>query len=233
MAWRRLDTLAALCGVLALLSCSSDATKNRHIRYMAVGASDAVGVGATPLSNGYVFQIRDALERGRDVDLLNLGIPGANVSAILQAVHVALRAGARPDLVTIWVGANDVIDGVDADDFEDDLDEMLEEIEDRTKSDIVIADIPDLTQLPRFRDHPVRSVTRERIEDFNDAIADQAQDHDASLVRLSEEEVEERFVSDADGFHPNDRGHRRIAELFLRQIRPLLAWLAEGSPAPL
>ena len=223
--WRRLGKPAALCGALALFSCSSDAPQDRHILYMAVGASDAVGVGATPLTNGYVFQIRDELERGRDVELLNLGIPGANLRAIRQAVHVALRAGANPDIVTVWVGANDLIDGVDEDDFEDDLDAMLEEIEDRTDAAVVIADLPDLTQLPRFREHPQPSVTPERIEAFNEAIKEQADEHDAALVRLSDEEVEERYVSDSDGFHPNDAGHRRIAELFLRAIRPLLAAL--------
>ena len=37
------------------------------------------------------------------------------------------------------------------------------------------------------------------------------------LVQLSDELVDERFVSD-DGFHPNDAGHAAIAEQFLDAI---------------
>jgi len=130
----------------------------------------------------------------------------------------------------IWVGANDIIDGVDPKDFEKQLDNMLGRLED-TKAFIAIADIPDLTELPRFRENPTKTVTRKRIGAFNDAIKRQANDHGAALVRLSAEEVEDRFVSDADGFHPNDRGYRRIAELFLKVIEPEVAAIGRPRPA--
>jgi acyl-CoA thioesterase I len=219
---------AAGLAVLALLSaCSSSPPEHaddRNLLYMAVGASDAVGIGAThPLRNGYVFRIRDELEKGWDVRLLNLGIPGARTAAIKDAVQLALRSGTDPDLVTIWVGANDLIDGVEPDEFQDELNELLDALADRTDAAVFIADIPDLTQLPRFREDPIRTVTRNRIEEFNEAIAEEAAEHGATLVPLSEEEVEDRYVSDEDGFHPNDAGHRRIADLFLRAIRSLLA----------
>jgi lysophospholipase L1-like esterase len=227
---------AKVAGLLlstVLLACSSsepERAEDRNILYMAVGASDAVGIGATPLTNGYVFKIRDELEKGWDVRLLNLGIPGARTGRIEDAVRLALRSGANPDLATVWLGANDLIDGVEADEFQDQLDELLDALEDRTDAALFIADLPDLTQLPRFREDPIASVTRERIEEFNEAIAEEAADHDATLVPLSEEEVEDRYVSDEDGFHPNDAGHRRIADLFLRAIRPRLA--AASPPQP-
>jgi acyl-CoA thioesterase-1 len=231
----RLAAQATGWPVLAfLLACSSSSPElpeDRNILYMAVGASDAVGIGATPLSNGYVFKIRDELEKGWDVRLINLGVPAARTGRIEDAVQLALRSGADPDLVTIWVGANDLIDGVDPDEFQDQLDELLDALEDRTDAALFIADLPDLTQLPRFREDPSANVTRDRIEDFNEAISEEAADHDATLVPLSQEEVEDRYVSDKDGFHPNDAGHRRIADLFLREIRPRLA--AASPPAPL
>jgi lysophospholipase L1-like esterase len=99
-----------------------------------------------------------------------------------------------------------------------------------TNAFIAIADIPDLTQLPRFREDPSPSVTSGRIDAFNDAIHEQATEHDAVLVRLSDEQVEDRFVSDIDGFHPNDLGHARIAELFLDAIEPSLTG-ASGAAA--
>jgi lysophospholipase L1-like esterase len=214
---------AIIAALFVMAGCASHRLEEDGILYMAIGASDAVGVGARPLSNGYVFRIEDALEdRDKNVHLLNVGVPGANLDTLADAVQVALRVGAEPDLVTIWVGANDIIDGVDPEKFEDELDNLLDRL-DQTDAFIAIADIPDLTELPRFREDPVATVTHRRIDAFNNAIEGQAEEHEAALVQLSEEEVEERFVSDVDGFHPNDRGHRRIAELFLEVIEPEVA----------
>jgi acyl-CoA thioesterase-1 len=192
------------------------------LSYMAIGASDAIGVGATPLTNGYVFKIEDALEnRGTDVQLLDLGIPSANLNTIADAAQLTLRLGAEPDLATVWVGANDIIHGVDPAAFEQQLDHLLHDLNE-TNAFMAIADIPDLTQLPRFRENPNPNVTNGRIDAFNDAIHQEAAEHGAVLVRLADEQVEDRFVSDIDGFHPNDLGHARIAELFLDAIEPSL-----------
>ena len=215
--------------ILFITGCANHRLDEDEIVYMAVGASDAIGVGATPLTNGYVFRIEDALgQEDKNVHLLNIGIPGADLDAIANAAKTALRLGADPDLVTIWVGANDLIDGADPDEFEAELDDLLDRLE-NSEALIVIADLPDLTQLPRFRAEPLETVTLRRVDAFNRVIRDQAEEHDATLVRLSEETVEDRYVSDIDGFHPNDRGHRRIAELFLEEIEPEIADAVDRS----
>jgi lysophospholipase L1-like esterase len=191
--------------------------------YLAIGASDAAGVGAEPLTNGYVFQIADELdERIDEVFLAPLAIPGAGTAQLDAALAQLLATGVEPGLVTVWTGANDLIRGEDADDFEGELEDMFERLRERTDGVIVAANIPDLTQLPRFRDDPSEDVTRERIEAFNEAIAEQAADHDALVVDLYAQPVEDDLVSDEDGFHPNNEGHRRIAEEFLEVILPAL-----------
>ena len=61
-----------------LLDLDLSALFDNDLLYMAIGASDAIGVGATPLTNGYVFKIDEALDdRDTDVHLLDLGIPSA------------------------------------------------------------------------------------------------------------------------------------------------------------
>jgi lysophospholipase L1-like esterase len=124
--------------------------------------------------------------------------------------------------VTVWTGANDVIQGRDADDFADELEAIFERLRDRTDGVVVVANIPDLTELPRFQDDPDDDVTQERIEEFNEAIAAQAENDDVLLVDLYSEPVEDDLVSDRDGFHPNNDGHRAIADRFLEVILPAL-----------
>jgi acyl-CoA thioesterase-1 len=218
----RFMVLAALAMSLGACAGGSPEPPDRII-YLAIGASDAAGVGATPLTRGYVFRIADELDQRVDqVFLAPLAIPGADTEQLDAALELFLESEIEPKLVTVWTGANDVIRGEDADDFEGELEDMFERLRDRTDGVIVAASIPDLTELPRFREDPDDDVTRERIEEFNEAIAAQAEDYDVLVVDLYAEPVEDDLVSDEDGFHPNDEGHRRIAEEFLEVILPAL-----------
>jgi lysophospholipase L1-like esterase len=218
----KLMSLAALA--IGLCACASTPPEpSDRIVYLAIGASDAAGVGAKPLTDGYVYLIADELDRRVDqVFLAPLAIPGAGTKQLDDGLELLLESKIEPNLVTVWAGANDVIRGEDADDFANELEDMLDRLRDRTDGVIAVANIPDLTQLPRFREEPDEDVTRERIKDFNDAIADQVEDHDALLVDLYSEPVEDELVSDKDGFHPNDEGHQRIADEFLKVILPAL-----------
>ena len=101
------------------------------IRYTALGASDAVGVGASvvciPLTQcdngtGYVPQLAQRLRTSREVRLTNIGIPAAVLSPTIQ--QLAQAAGrdvpaniidrempfiaADTTLITILAGPNDV-----------------------------------------------------------------------------------------------------------------------------
>ena len=220
---RRMLPVLAMLGA-GLGACGGGATVMEtpdRIVYLAIGASDAAGVGAEPLTRGYVFRIADALdERVDQVFLAPLAIPGATAQQLDAALELFLESEIEPNLVTVWTGPNDVIRGEDAGDFEDELTELFERLRDRTDGLVVAGNIPDLTQLPRFRRSPDDDVTRERIAAFNEVIAEQADEHDVLLVDLYGEPVEDDLVSDADGFHPNNEGHRRIAEEVLEVILP-------------
>ncbi|MGP1395632.1 MAG: SGNH/GDSL hydrolase family protein [Inquilinaceae bacterium] len=215
----RLRGLCTMLACLPLLACGGGALDEERLSYLAVGASDAAGIGAIPPTDGYVFLIRDALaDRGRDVTLLNLGIPAANTDLLRDTVDTTVEAGARPALVTVWVGANDIIAGIAVEKFEVELEAILAAVQDRSDPLIVIANIPDLTELPRFERKPEPTVTEDRVEAFNEVIEDLADEYDAILVGLFDEGIEDDLVSDIDGFHPNNDGHRRIAEEFLDVI---------------
>jgi lysophospholipase L1-like esterase len=194
-----------------------------RIVYLAIGGSDVAGVDADPLTRGYVFRIAEELdERVDQVFLTPLAVPNGPAEQIDTALELILDSGLEPNLVTLWTGPNDVIRGEDVDDFEDELEDIFGRLRDRTDGVIVAANVPDLTELPRFRDDPDDDVTQERIEAFNEMIAEQAEDYDVLVVDLFGEPVEDDLVSDADGFHPNNEGHRRIAEQFLEVILPAL-----------
>jgi lysophospholipase L1-like esterase len=216
-------TIGLVVGFLAFV-CGCDDSSEADINYTALGASDAFGVGATPLTNGYVYLVEEGIEQrtAEGVDLDNLGIPGAEIGEI-DNLELQLLRTSPPDLITISTGANDLIDGDSIDGFESDLNGMLNKL--RTAAPqavVVLSNIPDLTKVERFVENPDRNVTTDRLLGYNGAITRQASAHNAYLVDLYAIPLNDSLVSDVDGFHPNDRGHRVIAHEFLKVIEPLL-----------
>jgi acyl-CoA thioesterase-1 len=225
MAYLRPNLPVLLCSVLLLFQlsgCSSSSATREDILYLAVGASDALGIGASPLRNGYVYRIRDELEQQtrRNVRLLNLAIPNGTTRELRQALASFGGKALKTDLVTIWTGSNDLIRGQAPQDFEIEFGALLRELRGDNPAFIVVADIPDLTKSPRFRIMPSPTVTMGRIAAFNQVIERQAGALQIPIVRLSREPITDDLVSEIDGFHPSDKGHRQIAQLFLKIILP-------------
>ena len=190
------------------------------VNYLALGASDAFGIGASPITRGYVYRIKDGFEdRGRRVSLLNTGIPTADIPAIKKASKKALKRDVDYDLVTIWVGANDLIGGGKVNEFEEDLASMLARLRDKSKAFVVIMNLPDLTTVKKFREDPDNDVTKKRVDAYNAAITRQANKYKVPIVDFYKAAPGDMLVS-KDGFHPNNDGHQKIADLYLKFILP-------------
>ncbi len=203
---------------LSLITGCGSSDSNSDIEYVALGASDATGFGASPLTNGYVYLIEERLQaKGLSTELTNLGIPGAEVGDI-KTLALSETIREDPDLITIFTGANDLIDGDSVISFEEDLVSIIKKIKEETTAFVVIATIPELTKLERFSDGSDSDVTTLRITQFNQAIIRTANNFNLPIADLSQINAG-KYTAD-DGFHPNDGGHRIIAEVFLSIIEP-------------
>ncbi|HET8722547.1 MAG TPA: SGNH/GDSL hydrolase family protein [Nitrospira sp.] len=210
----------ALCCVL-LAACGGVKERPIQFIYLALGASDATGVGALPLTEGYVYLIARELDRQiHGVFVLNLGVPGARIDLVKEQARVAKQLGTKTDVVTLWTGPNDVVNGDDPKTFQDQLRGLLGIVKENISPTIVVANVPDLTMLPRFRTSPNPSVTVARIDAFNRAIAEETRAAGGALVDLHASPVRDELVFDVDGFHPNNAGHREIARQFLQVLLP-------------
>ena len=213
--------LVVVC--LNLVGCASAPDAPPTYLYVALGASETTGVGAYPITNGYAYKIKDEVEKHfPKTVLLNLGVPGGRIPQIYAQFQDESVLNFKPHLVTVFTGANDLVAGNDPQDFQTDLRRMLKAFRQEPGTVIVIGNLPDLTKLPRFREAPRTNVTRERVMAFNKVIAKEATEAQAQVVDLFAEELGDMLVSDLDGFHPNNEGHRKLAKLFLQKVLPLI-----------
>lgn len=200
------------------------ATPRSSVRYVALGASDAVGVGATPATS-YVADLIAKLPKGSYA--LNLGISGEDLrDALIQEVPQALSA--HPTVVTIWLSANDFKDCVPLDQYSTDLNSLLGQLQSKTQAQVFIANLPNLTQLPAVQDKTalgpcLQDATSDQIKtqvaQWNATIAQAASAHNAVLVDLSTGDLAANpsYISD-DGFHPSAAGYAALASIFWQAI---------------
>jgi lysophospholipase L1-like esterase len=203
--------------------CSKAPLGHDKFVYNAIGASDVLGVGAFPLADGYTFRIQGELQdQGREVALVSIGVPAANTDIIADIVEAAVENGLNAELATVWVGANDLINGIPVETFALELDALLSLLQEGMSAYVVLANLPSLPDLPGFVEAPLPEVTNERIRQYNTIIENHAAAREIPLVDLSDDAIEALLVSDFDGFHPDDDGHERLAKLFMNVIRPAL-----------
>ena len=189
-------------------------TATRPAVYVALGASDAVGVGATyPANESWPALVRRALPA--ETRYLNLGISGATLGDVVaQELPPALDA--QPTVVTLWSGVNDLRARVPLATFTAQLDQLLGQLRSAEPPPLVVVlTIPDLRRLPAFA--VVEPALLDRTaRAWNAAITAQAQAHGALVVDLyapAADLVQHPEYISGDGFHPSSAGYRRIAEL--------------------
>jgi acyl-CoA thioesterase-1 len=191
------------------------------ITYVALGASDAVGVGSNqPGSQGYVPLIATHLPKGSH--LVNLGISGIRVrEALTEELPIALATS--PNLITIWLVANDFVGGVSYTDYIHDLNTLLAQLRASTRASLFMADLPDLTRLPAFSSLNSAQKARmlQQIQHWNAGIATLARQYNVTLVDLyshdSQLTAHPEYIS-GDGFHPSPSGYVQLANIFWQAI---------------
>ena len=187
----------------------SETKRPTPVIYVALGDSTGVGVGALK-GGGYVARLFERIERERPGSrLVNLCVSGATTADVLRG-QAGRVGGARPTLVTLGIGINDVTRGVEPEQFARNYEQIVARVREQTDAPIVVTNVPDVSFAPRVPAF-MRDEVRRRIQLFNASLAGVAERHGLTLVDsyTSSHEVipnHPEFFS-PDGFHPSDEGY--------------------------
>lgn len=217
--------LLAGCGVSSPQTATTDPvlpsvpTVPARFTYVAIGASDAFGVGASdPTTQSWPAYIDQSLPP--DVRFINLGIPGVTIhQALAQELPVALSV--HPNLVTIWLGVNDLQAAVPLAQYQHDLDSLLTALATNTHAQVAVGNLPDLTLLPAFIDQDPTTLTK-TIAAWNQVIASEVRQHHDLFVDLYQSSAalaQHPEDISSDGLHPTEAGYQLIAATFVQVLR--------------
>jgi lysophospholipase L1-like esterase len=204
-----------------------------------VGASETAGWGAGNFRTESWPQVLLDLALP-DFRLVNLGLPGATVERAIERELPKLKR-ADPDIVTVWLNANDIFQGVSPARYRRDFAHLLRVIDRTDPQQILVANTPPLDTLPAYRacrpdppeggpfcflgnSLPAPPEMRALVGRYNRIIKMSAKKTGATLIDLHSSALKaHKLGTDAalvsgDGLHPSTEGHRAIAESFSDEV---------------
>jgi lysophospholipase L1-like esterase len=204
---------------LMLIACDLPGAA-KPLRYVAIGASDSVGVGASdPRTRGWPALVASRLPAG--AVYTNLGVSGSTVA---QAIEEQLppAVAADPDVVTVWLAFNDLAHAVPPAVYRADLARLLDALL-RTRARVFVGNLPDLRGVPATAAADP-GLLAAAVDAYNVQVAAVARERAprVTLVDLfdgSAGVISRELVVSSDGLHPNDLGYQRIAERFADAMR--------------
>jgi len=202
-------------------TATATATVSAGIKYVAIGASDSVGVGASdPAKGSWPALVAARLPAGSP-PYTNLGVSGSlTLQAVTQQLPGAIAQ--KPDLVSVWLAVNDLNATIEPASYAGSLAQIVDGLVQKTSATIFVGNVPDLRAVPVYA-----GVDKARllagIQAYNDAIAAIAAKNPirvkvVDLFTGSAALVSTGTVS-PDGFHPSDEGYQLIADRFANAMR--------------
>jgi acyl-CoA thioesterase-1 len=206
----------------AVVGISSDKPMTKGpIVYVALGDSTGSGVGAR--EGGYVARLfKRIVERRPSSKLTNLCVSGSTTEDVVRG-QLERGVATDPDLVTVGIGINDIGHGLTLDQFSKNYERILNTLKEKTRAQIVVTNIPDISSAPRIPG-PMRREYQQQIVQFSRRLEEIAARYggvtvfDIYTITTTELAAHPEYFS-ADGFHPSDAGY----EMWAQQMWPTVA----------
>lgn len=219
MRWRAM-VLALLIGGTA---CQAE--REDRVRYVALGDSYTIG---TSVSEGERWPNQLA---ARIPDLELVGNPAVNgyTSADLIDRELPLLDELRPELVTVLIGVNDVVQGVPDAVYRANVETILDRLLELLPADrVVCVATPDYTRTPRGADYGDPARQRDGIVRVNAVLSEECEGRGMSFVpevyEISQRASDDRDLVADDGLHPSGVQYR----LWVDAVEPVVRRLLEG-----
>ena len=173
--------------------------------YVALGDSAAQGIGASAIASSYVSIIAEQIraQTQRPVTVINLSKSGGRLQDVLTE-QIPQLGGLKPDLVTVDIGSNNITAGTPDAVMDADYTTMIKQL---SAYPTVFANLPDFMWGKQQRN--TKNINKTILQASADNKVILADLHKVTMARMWSWN---EFA--ADGFHPNNNGHKTWARAF-------------------
>ena len=198
------------------------------IRYVALGDSYTIGTGLDDESHNFPSLLARKLREnsGIEVALVNLGVNGYTTTDLIRE-ELPVARGLRPELVSILVGANDLVQGSDEATYRTRLRAIYDALGSMglPPGRVLALSIPDFSGLPGAAPFGPARELRSRIDAFNRVAQSEAASRGfryVDITAISREAGDTAGWLAADELHPGPAQHRAIADQLWTFLGPVI-----------
>jgi acyl-CoA thioesterase-1 len=188
-------------------------TTPNELVYVALGDSAAQGIGASTPNAAYVKILATTIEArtGKPVKIINLSKSGANIKDLIRE-QLPMLHGLHPDILTVDIGSNDIVQGTSQADMASGYKEIIRTV---SPHPVVFANLPDFMW---------GTQQRNTIE-INKTIVSLCRQYGVEVADLHHATHRRMWAFNEfapDGFHPSDNGYRTWAGSFVPGVQSIL-----------
>jgi lysophospholipase L1-like esterase len=196
--------LVPVCITIAM----KEGKEDKSIKYVALGDSYTIGEGA---KSGEAFPdllTKHLKENGVDITLsANPSVTGWTTEDLIEK-ELPVFDRIKPDFVTILIGVNDWVQGIDSGTFHKTLTYIIDYVQAKMpdKSKVLLITIPDFGVTPTGKMYSGGRDISQGITDFNNIIKSEAHKRNLPVADIFAETQKMKDSSDLiahDGLHPS------------------------------
>lgn len=198
-----------VCAIALLLVSNVSFQEKRTVVFFGDSITAGYGIALESAFPALIQQRVDSL--GMNYQVINAGLSGETSAGGLQRIDWILRS--KPAVFVLELGGNDGLRGLSLEETRKNLTAMIQKIrEASSETKILLAGM----QIPP-------NLGQAYTEEFRDLFAEVAKKNEVELIPFLLVNVGgEKELNLADGIHPNEAGHKIVAETVWSFVGPLL-----------
>lgn len=198
------------------------------IRYVAIGDSYTIGNGVA-VDERWPSILTTHLNQ-ESIGIQLVGIPAVSGYRVQDAIKYELPIikKTKPDFVTVFIGANDSFNQISVNQYQSELNDLLDQIQSEISDpqQIVMITIPDYTVTPAARDYSQLELAAGQalIMEYNQVIKDIARQRGLAVADIfpTSQTMTEATDYISDGLHPSAAGYRKWESVILPVVQDKL-----------
>ena len=203
----------------------------RRLRYVALGDSYTIGTATRTAAERWPDRLVAAPGLPAALELVaNLAVNGFTSGDVIREELPALDA-LRPDLLSLLIGVNDVVQGVPVESYRANVTTILDDLVGRVGTDRVLTvSTPDYTVTPQGASYGDPAAQAAGIRRNNVVLREAAAARGIAFVDIHDLSLragEDRSLVAHDGLHPSGAQYA----LWVERIAPVVAELLRREPA--